>query len=525
MTPRWYYIFDNGWAYFQQLPTCSNPKPTDVEGKWINEGIANEINQEWKFDPSLTPIGNCTWGCEEGYERKNDSCVKVEPSFPISTCEDLNNVRLDLTKNYHLTNDIDCKDFGDFEPLPRYGGRLTSDVKVAVFDGQNHTISNITIRKPYKEGDPYSNSNLIASLFIGIGNLGMTSSYMSVHNPSIVKNLKLKNVTLATPPGVSIDGFNYNYFRAAPLTIDLSYGRTDEENSSIDNVIIENVHYDINLTETASISSNPGKEIILAGVTINNNQHTTINNSKVIGTITYNFYGNNTKPLFVSFGGITRDNAGTIINSTFELNNDINFDENSRIGGIAERTSSFYKIDNSINKTNLSGGIVGGIAATSSGRGQILSSKNYGNINASKLGGGLVGHNSGSIINSYSRANVLGKTAGGLTYSNSDSGYIQNSFSASYIDATSKGGLVQNTDYAFQVNNSYWDICRTESNTSAAGTGKNSDCSEMDVFFPKTELDGNYDVPMQNNENPENNWDFTNIWKKVPNWYPKLIWE
>ena len=38
MTPRWYYIFDNGWAYFQQLPTCSNPKPTDVEGKWINEG-------------------------------------------------------------------------------------------------------------------------------------------------------------------------------------------------------------------------------------------------------------------------------------------------------------------------------------------------------------------------------------------------------------------------------------------------------------------------------------------------------
>jgi len=235
------------------------------------------------------------------------------------------------------------------------------------------------------------------------------------------------------------------------------------------------------------------------------------------GHIISNLYINRPSSDYVGLFGHTLDSNI----SNVGLNN-INVTGRYHVGGLVGRTWS-SRINNSFVSGNVNGvHTTGGLIGWNSWGAIIANSYSVGTVIVSNQGvGGLVGSNLGAIVNSFSRSVVIGATAGGLVYSNN--GDINNSFSTAYIESSRKGGLLYINDYL--VNNSYWDMYRSETTTSAAGIGKNDEGSEMNVFFPKTELGGDYNVPMQNNENPENDWDFVNTWKKVDDWYPKLIWE
>jgi len=136
------------------------------------------------------------------------------------------------------------------------------------------------------------------------------------------------------------------------------------------------------------------------------------------------------------------------------------------------------------------------------GNGEIIGCSATGNVSAKGAWvGGLVGDNTGRIINSYARSGVSGdRIVGGLVGSN---GYIQrrdvysespgeiiNSYSTGAVSGTSDvGGLVGLHEIG-PVISSFWDIQTSGQTKSAAGVGKTT--GQMRDF--QTYLDAGWDL-------------------------------
>jgi hypothetical protein len=81
-------------------------------------------------------------------------------AIPISTCEGLQDMELDLTADYALIKDIDCSDtvnwnwdgskYRGFDPI---GFGYDSDYFAGSLDGQDFTISNLYINRPDEDGN------------------------------------------------------------------------------------------------------------------------------------------------------------------------------------------------------------------------------------------------------------------------------------------------------------------------------------------------------------------------------------
>ena len=119
-----------------------------------------------------------------------------------------------------------------------------------------------------------------------------------------------------------------------------------------------------------------------------------------------------------------------------------------------------------------SGNFVGGLVGYMNGSGTLTSTYSTGIVSGTGIYvGGLVGANTtGSIVTSYSTANVSGSAAvGGLAGLNG--GTITNSYAKGSVTGTSnKGGLVGY--YNGTVTSSFWDTETSGQATSAGGTGK-----------------------------------------------------
>ena len=121
------------------------------------------------------------------------SGTEADP-YQIATADQLNNVRKYLDKHFKLTADIDLASYENWEPIGAFNlqaedesGYLANAFKGS-FDGDNHTISNLTTNK--------ENS-------VGVGLIGAASS------SSVVKNLKMKNVTAEGTTAVgAVLGYN-----------------------------------------------------------------------------------------------------------------------------------------------------------------------------------------------------------------------------------------------------------------------------------------------------------------------------
>ena len=177
---------------------------------------------------------------------------------------------------------------------------------------------------------------------------------------------------------------------------------------------------------------------------------------------------------------------------------------------------------------------VGGLVGENTGYSTITNSYATGHTNGDYYVGGLTGHNDMSeLINCYATGDTIGiGNVGGLTGYNYDS-EITNCYATGYTTGNyTVGGLTgENMGYS-TIMNSYWDVSRTNQNY-CYGTGaydycigKNLNNSDPNAFFSNI-IGSDYNVPMQHNSNPANDWTFgvDKNWVVVTGSYPILSWQ
>jgi filamentous hemagglutinin family protein len=190
-----------------------------------------------------------------------------------------------------------------------------------------------------------------------------------------------------------------------------------------------------------------------------------------IGLLAGSIYG------FRNIGSVAGSNAGSISNSFASTN----------AYGVDKLISQFTYLDayyagglvgvntGSINLSYATGNVdsyngAGGLVGINSG-GLIENSYATGNVTASRFAGGLVGLNAGIVSNSYAVGNVgssFNSYVGGLVGSNY--GSISNSYSRGMVSGfTYKGGLVG--DNHSSITSSFWDTQTSGQATSAGGVG------------------------------------------------------
>ena len=242
-------------------------------------------------------------------------------------------------------------------------------------------------------------------------------------------------------------------------------------------------------------------------------------------------------------GGLVGTNAGTIESSEFigivtSLNvgaglvgiNTGSIVDSSTDGRASGQTSAGlvgYNMDgeiiNSFTTADVrSGFTVGGLVAHNSG--QIISSFSKENkiFDSTGMIGGLVGQNEGDIENSYTLTDlsifldqVLDIVSGGLVGENMSGGSVTNSFSAVTFDAPEEGiiaGFVGSNEGLLV--DSYWD---TES------TGKNEGVGEGSPNGTSGLTTAQMTGPAAEQNMPQFDW--VNIWQTTENGYPVLRWE
>jgi hypothetical protein len=195
-------------------------------------------------------------------------------------------------------------------------------------------------------------------------------------------------------------------------------------------------------------------------------------------------------------GGLVGLSSGTVIGCRVSCS----VCGSSGTGGLAG--TNIGTVINCTSSGNVSGDIdVGGLVGMNGWGGEIASCSATGDVSAKGAGvGGLVGDNTGRIINSYAKGSVSGNSSvGGLVGYN---GYIQrrdvyyeapgeiiNSYSTGAVSGTSDvGGLVGFHEIG-PVISCFWDIQTSGQTTSAAGVGKTT--GQMRDF--QTYLDAGWD--------------------------------
>ena len=216
--------------------------------------------------------------------------------------------------------------------------------------------------------------------------------------------------------------------------------------------------------------------------------------------------GNQTIP----FIGIFDGNGYTISNFSIYINGPIN--DAGLFGCVDGDTALIYNIGftnsviSAVDGTNI-GGLVGNLQNGTVEGCFIANSNITGNIAV----GGLVGHNSGLILNSYAVASVSGanNTGGLLGYNEGIVSYCYSSGSVAGLTQAETGGLIGNESNGTVVD-SFWDINTSGQNISpGGGTGKATAEMKMKITFASA------------------GWDFdTPIWQiNEGSAYPNLEWE
>lgn len=493
---------NDGYDFNSWSDGTTNPTKT-ISNINSNTTISATFVTEEPEEPIVELISNCY----------NDA---LDP-IPICTCIDLNKIRLDLEANYTLQNDINmneerCEEFQTgvgFEPVGDEENPFEGNL-----NGNNYKIINLYINKSsesyvglfgYSTGN-IKNIGLYEINIIGTGStIGGLIGYNlggSIDNSYSTGTIDVVNYEFGILGGIIGENFggdiNNSYFTG-----------TINGKSYLGGIIGKNSNGNINNSYFSGVITGGS----YTGGLIGENSNGNINNSYSHGTINVNggYYS----------GGIIGVNSGTINKCYF--NGEIHSGRDYSGGLIGNNTGPVNE-SYSIGIVSSSGNYIGGLIGYNTGNISNSYSKGVMNTNNMFLGG-LIGINQGGIINnSYSTRSLTGTHGvGGLIASNS--GSIHNSYSTGSIaGGGSLGGLI-GEDSGGHITNSYWDVYKSGIETSSGGIGKNFENTEPDVFFPKIGINLDYNVPMQNNESPMNNWNFETIWQKVDNNYPILKWE
>jgi hypothetical protein len=460
----------------------------------------------------------------------------LEHPWEINNCVELQNMNQHLDGNYVLGQDINCyndtqlpngalyNDGNGFEPIGK-----SSKMFVGSLNGQNHTISNLMINR--------SKTNNIG-LF---SYLAGTISDVGLENVSIIGKNLVGGLTGISFSGSISNSYSIGYISGYSMVGGL-IGRSN-------NSLISNSYSNSDVNGNSNV-----------GGLIGSSNGDTIDSSYSTGDI-------NSVNQFV--GGLVGFSSKGLISASFSTGNITG--SNNYVGGLAGRSSALISNSYSTGDVNGSGDSVGGLLGaiskddlSSDDSGSVINSYSTGSVSGfGNYIGGLVGISMGSISDSYATGDVngFGNYVGGLvgysskglvnkSYATGDvngfSGYvgsligktyygsISNSFSIGKVISSGEsiGGLIGENGNSI-ISNCYWDVYKTSQvNCCGSGAcddcfGKNSGNLESDAFFPKEALGWDYNVPMQRNANPENNWTFGDDgnWKARAGNYPILAWQ
>jgi hypothetical protein len=375
----------------------------------------------------------------------------VSGEIVIRTPEELAKIGVDpaypLSGKYILMANLDLSSYSSGEGWVPIG--TPQNPFTGTFDGNGLVIKNLTINRP---------STDYQGLF---GETGKTAKLL---------NISLKNVNvIGCDDTGSLVGDNSG---------------TIENSCSVGSV--EGGHYTGGLvgynsctTTDSSLGYNPG----------------TITSSYFNGSVTGNDYAT---------GGLVGGGYSGVITNSYSTGSvkGNSYNTGGLVGFIAHGTITSSYFNGSVTGAGLyTGGLVGwneyGTIKNSYSRGSVtgINTDTDTDNGPCPATGGLVGHNSGTIENSYSISNVKGGLcAGGLVGWNTtwhDSGTIKNSYSAGSVE----GGLYTGGLVGFNqgtITSSYWDTQTSDITTSAGGVGKTTVQMKQRATFV--------------------GWDFTNIW-------------
>jgi hypothetical protein len=194
--------------------------------------------------------------------------------------------------------------------------------------------------------------------------------------------------------------------------------------------------------------------------------------------------GNGFKPIATS---------GTDFKGTFDGNghtiHDLHINRSSSVdiglfGGVSTSSGTAIVENFALKNVDISGDQeVGAVVGSLGINGEIHQVYANGTISANDNAGGLVGQNTGTIKNAYSKADVTGSNGqiGGLVGFN-NGGTITNCYATGQVSGNSfVGGLVgQNTGF---VNDGFWDTQTSNQSSSLGGTGKTTtDMQKLSTF-------------------------------------------
>ncbi len=445
----------------------------------------------------------------------------VDP-WVINSCKELQDMNQHVDGNYILGADINC--YNDtraggvlynggagFTPI---GGTVDTNF-LGSFNGNNKSISGLMINKA---GD-----------YVGL--FGFITGNIS--------NVRLIDVNVT---GVSVVGSLVGSFRGS-ISNSYSTGTVTGSSNNVGGLvgfsrgIMSNSYF----TGTVTGSSNNVGGLVggqFSGLISNSYSTGNVNGygDAVGGLLGYQYSGGSISNSYSTgivsgsnyLGGLVGESNGLISHSYSTKTVTGSVDYVGGFVGLSRGTIlNSYSTGNVIGSSN-----VGGFAGFS----QLAINNSYsiGAVNGANYVGGLVGLAHGTISKSYSTGPVTSTSSvvGGLV--GISNAAISNSYSTGVVTGPlSEGGLIGTQWINGTITNSYWDINRTGKTVCCgAGTctncvGKNDSNSDPNAFFPQVSLGLDYNVPMQHNIVPANDWTFgvDANWVKVDNNYPKLSWQ
>jgi hypothetical protein len=355
--------------------------------------------------------------------------------IPITTIQELNHIRNNLSGNYRLMNDIDL-DNVEWTPIG-------SDAPFAgTLDGKDFTISNLKITTP--------------QAYVGLFG----------YNLGTIKNLKLDNVNINIIDNQQIPftagafiGANHGYIEnligiGGSITIingdsyvhlgglvGRHFSQTiNQEPTQIVNGLINQIHIDAKVRNSLdNVSSTVGG---LIGYTNSVNLRNSRNEGNIIGIVETS-----------NVGGLIGMGFFTYIEESF---NKGNLTANKNVGGLIGwvqntriiKSFNLGKIEKTTSESSNMGGMIG--YSAHDGSTHIIQSYNGASIIGESIIGGLIGFvyqtNIVSLINSYNSGTLegLGYMVGGLIGMGFNSNIsISNSYNQSTVKGTTYvGGIV-----------------------------------------------------------------------------------
>ena len=376
--------------------------------------------------------------------------LQWEHTTDITTLAELQMMKLGLTEDYVLMNDIDASetsiwnDGAGFDPIGTVSHHFNGS-----FNGSDHVITGLYIHRP-------------TTYDVGL--------FGYIHTDAVVRNVGLVDVDVVGEDhagglvGTNLEGTVENSFVTGTV---MGYRHIGGLLGNNYDGTVNNSHADVTVN---------GDRFYIGGLVGYND--CTIENSFATGNVSGDW----------GIGGLVGENLGGILNNTYATGN---VNGTKDIGGLAGANTWGGTISDSYAQGTVNGTEnVGGLAGFNY-YGTVEYSYATGPVSGNDRVGGLLGYNSGIVENTYATGSVTGDDmAGGLVGYN-DMGSVSNSYSVGTLDGTDNVGGLIGSDNEGSEENSFWDVEASGITESDGGVGKTT--AEMKTQSTFTDAGWNFD--------------------------------